>query len=117
MKISCADAITVITGRLCVSVDRLYALYNELTSDTLFTHQLVRAGRTCEPYVREQLPKLAEFLDCRDINPDTYKDVLRKARCVFGDSFDIEPFANWEQKNPIAELGEMLDSVRGGDAA
>src|SRR5579875_2554334 len=104
MKINCADAITMIAGKLCVSVDRLYALYNEFLDDNLYTHQLHRAGRFAQPIVRKQLPELAAYLDGRRITEDNWQLALNAARARFGDEFQIEkPGYAWQHIHPMHE--------------
>jgi hypothetical protein len=41
-------------------MDGVYDIYNFLTGDTLFTHQLPRAGRECQPWMEAQFPQLTE---------------------------------------------------------
>lgn len=55
-----SDILSVTTGRLVSSrhMDGIYELLNFLTGDTLFTHQLPRAMRECEPWLRSQFPYL-----------------------------------------------------------
>ena len=114
MKINCADAITLITGNLFCSVDRLYTLYNELTGDNLYTHQLPRAYRTCAPFIRKELPDLTASLRATyQANEDIafspeWEKVLVNAQKVFGDEFTVTPIANWEHVNPLEELTRMV---------
>ncbi len=55
------DILSVTTGHLVSPrrMDGLYDLLGWMTGDTLFTHQLPRAARECEPSLREQFPDLA----------------------------------------------------------
>jgi hypothetical protein len=107
MTINCADAITLITENLMVPVERLYTLYNAMTGDSLFTHQLPRAFRACEPAARAAFPRLTEFTDANPITTENYRDVLRKAIMVCGDAFEIEPLADWVVRDPIEEAQAM----------
>lgn len=113
MKVNCADAITLITGKLFCSVDRLYTLYNGLTGDNLYTHQLPRAYKACAPHVRKELPDLTASLRATyqaDENFEgggfspKWEKVLANAKKVFGDEFNVTPIANWEHINPLGEL-------------
>jgi hypothetical protein len=104
MKVNCADAMTMITGNLCVPVDRVYALYNEFLDDNLYTHQLPRAGRFAEPIVREQLPELAAYLAGRKITPENWQQEIAAAREEFGDEFTIQTAAQaWQHMHPLDE--------------
>lgn len=55
-----SDVLSVTTGRLVSyrHIDGVYDILNFLTGDQLFTHQLPRAGRECEPWLRTQFPQL-----------------------------------------------------------
>jgi hypothetical protein len=104
VKINCADAMTMIAGSLCVSVDRVYALYNEFLDENLYTHQLPRAGRFSEPIVREQLPELAAYLADRTITPENWQGEISAARERFGDEFEIQTAAQaWQHIHPLEE--------------
>jgi len=54
------DVLSVTTGRLVSSrhMEGIYELLNFLTGDNLFTHQLPRAMRECEPWLKTQYPQL-----------------------------------------------------------
>ncbi|MGN6724099.1 MAG: DUF7736 domain-containing protein [Marmoricola sp.] len=56
------DVLSVTTGRLVSPshIDGIYRILNFMTGDDLFTHELPRASRECEPHLREQLPELAK---------------------------------------------------------
>lgn len=55
-----SDILSVTTGRLVSSrhMGGIYEILNFLTSDQLFTHQLPRAMRECEPWLKTQFPRL-----------------------------------------------------------
>lgn len=55
-----SDVLSVTTGRLVSSrhMDGIYEILNFLTGDNLFTHQLPRAMRECEPWLKTQFPQL-----------------------------------------------------------
>lgn len=55
-----SDVLSVTTGRLFSSrhMEGIYEILNFLTGDNLFTHQLSRAMRECEPWLKTQFPKL-----------------------------------------------------------
>jgi hypothetical protein len=57
-----SDVLTVTTGRLVSNrhIDSVYDILNFLTGDELFTHQLPRASRECEPWLKAQYPQLFE---------------------------------------------------------
>ena len=55
-----SDVLSVTTGRLVSSrhMEGIYEILNFLTGDDLLTHQLPRAIKECEPWLRTQFPKL-----------------------------------------------------------
>jgi hypothetical protein len=57
-----SDVLMATTGRLVSSrhMVGVYEIYNFLTSDTLFTHQLPRAARECQPWLEAQFPQLTK---------------------------------------------------------
>lgn len=107
------DILTVITGRLVSPrhIEGVYDILNYLTADSLFTHQLPRAGRECEPYLRERFPDLAavevpeEFTD-----PDHVHRWLAEQVAAHGETREVEAMRDGihEYRNPIAEAEEMM---------
>ena len=112
MKLNCADVLTLITGRLFVAVDRLYTLYNGLTGDNLFTHQLPRAFRACGPVAKEQWPEIADTMSRLVIGPENYLAVLDQARKQWGDEFEMESLENWTTIDPLTEAVGMVGADR-----
>lgn len=55
-----SDILSVTTGRLVSNrhIEGVYDILNFLTGDNLFTHQLPRASRECEPWLKTQFPYL-----------------------------------------------------------
>ena len=55
-----SDILSVTTGRLVSSrhMEGIYDILNFITGDNLFTHQLPRAMRECEPWLKTQFPYL-----------------------------------------------------------
>ncbi len=112
MTITCADAITLITGKMCVPVERLYELYNGLTGDNLFTHQLWRAAKVCDPHARAHLP--AEFVKYADdaafmIDADSWEGIVAHIAGRYGDAFEIPPLADWQSIDPLTEAVGMME--------
>lgn len=57
-----SDVLSVTTGRLVSSrhMEGVYDILNFLTRDSLYTHQLPRAMRECQPWLRVQFPALMD---------------------------------------------------------
>lgn len=66
------DILSVTTGRL-VSPEHIggvYKILNWMTSENLMTHQLPRASRECEPFLKAQHPDLSEIVVPDSINSE-----------------------------------------------
>ena len=104
-----SDILSITTGRLVSNrhIDGVYDILNFLTGDDLFTHQLPRASRECEPWMRTQYPYLF------DDNPEVRKclngmgDYLK---AFPGDAAGIEAFVDSVRRTVCfpTELPEML---------
>lgn len=59
-EFSLGDVLSITTGRLLSErrIDGVYDILNWMTGDDLFTHQLPRAGKACQPWLVEQYPQL-----------------------------------------------------------
>lgn len=104
-----SDVLSVTTGRLVSSrhMEGLYDILNFLTGDNLFTHQLPRAGRECEPWLRVQFPMLMENSEGM---PERLADMDRRIEAVQRDR-DQTGFivAAWvEELRTSLGLPEML---------
>ena len=59
MKFNLGAVLSITTERLLCSIDDLYSILHHMTGDSLFTHQLPRAGKTCKKPLLAQFPQLA----------------------------------------------------------
>lgn len=122
------DVLNITTGRLVSDshIDGVYEVLNFMTGDDLYTHQLLRAMDECQPNITKQFPQLSSpaidadiaELDNRmgDINDPTKLKEIVAAWLVemvtkYGEFFEVEkmPIGSHEVKDPISELGEMVD--------
>lgn len=108
MKITCADAITMMAGKLLVDIGRLYELYNFLLNDNLMTHQLPQAKRKTDAYLRESLPAVAAYIDTAEYDKSKYKEYLANGVAILGDEFHIESMPNPPYIQLVTE--EIMDS-------
>ncbi len=106
MKINCADLLTIGTGILCVKMERVYELYNAMTGDNLFTHQLPRAFRAAQPAIVSQYPWLKEI---GEGNKATWQQWISEVKAAHGDSFEIQPLQDWKSVDPITEVAELFE--------
>jgi hypothetical protein len=115
-----SDILSITDGALVSTrhVEGVYDILNYMTGDNLFTHQLPRASEACQPVLLEQHPQLAgavfprwQFEQLRPIKE------LRQAFCDkwvadmkarYGETLPVAPLSEWEHKNPIEELADMI---------
>lgn len=118
-----AQVLTVMHPMMLCRMEGVYQILNFMTDEDLFTHQLPRASRACEPRLKEQFPHLAtdavrdeivafcETLtgdnDQRRVAIDAW---LSEKATVWGSEFDVQPLGYRESnpQNPVAELIEMV---------
>jgi len=112
VKFTTGEVISAGVGKLCCEMSCVYKILNYLTGDHLFTHQLPRAFKVCEVWVREQQPWLNE-LQIEDCTTETWRQWLNDAIGKYGEVFELEPLppGEWKSRDPIKEAVEMM----GGD--
>jgi hypothetical protein len=119
-----SDLLSVVPGAIVSTrhMDGVYDILNWMTRDDLFTHQLPRAARECEPHLLRQFPWLADAsMDTlegllENVGPD--KDA-RKAACdawwnaqarLHGEWHEVAriPQDDHDRIDPIAEAEAMM---------
>lgn len=107
--------LTVATARMLCEMDELYDILGHLTGETLFTHQLPRAGLAAREPVLNQHPQLREVQVPDDLHDEeTAKAWVAKQVEIYGAELPIAPLdpGVYDPKDPLAELFEMRDKVR-----
>ncbi len=122
--------LTITTGWLLTSspdggngIGQVYEILNWMTNDNLFTHQLPRACRECEPWLGRWFPELAaEGPHVESALDGVAKEGMDDAIVAYlfaaksrgcKDAYDVPriPRDDHDVKDPVSELVEM----RGGD--
>jgi hypothetical protein len=108
------EVLTALTGVMLCPIDDVYKVLNFLTGESLYTHQLPRAFRVCQPFVAQQHPDLAA-LDWSGVGPTTWRAWLDARVERFGPTRALSPMpaGMYERQDPIAEAAEMM----GGNAS
>jgi hypothetical protein len=121
------DVLSVITGRLVSErhMQGIYDILNWLHQDNLFTHQLPRACRDAEPWLRESLPQFygpdidAAISDMERRVAEVPKEPepvavvisawLAELAIKYGERFEVAPIPNSSElhRNPLEDLHEM----------
>ena len=121
-----SDILSVTTGRLVSTrhMNGVYEVLNFLHQDNLFTHQLPRASREAEPWLRETVPQLyGEEMDARvsgldevlkncnerKEREDACSNFWKMLALKFGEKIELSPIphANELHRNALSELEEM----------
>lgn len=107
--------ISIITGRFITKggIGDLYEILDWMTGDKLFTHQLPRASRMCEPILKDLYPELRniEFPDMTLV-PETdlageWLAWLDRQAEIHGEMIKIPKLLEYKHVDPISELVEM----------
>lgn len=99
--------LSVTTGRLLCSMDDLYGILNWMTGDSLFTHQLPRAGEECQGPLLAQHPDLAGIIVPKGLSgEETCRAWLAVQAARFGYSRMVAPLAEGKHAriHPLVEF-------------
>lgn len=108
---SLGAVLTVAGDRLMCEMGQVYEILNFMTGDDLFTHQLPRAAKECQPFLLKQHPWLSEYLPMQEqITCKTYKQFLDQCEKKWGKEIEVEslPANRHAFKDPIQELTDMV---------
>lgn len=98
----------------------VFKVLNFMTGDNLHTLQLLRAYNFCKDFIISQHPWVGELqndfdLYCQKLyeeDKDRFKELftetVNKYRDAYGDEFELTPISDWEKKDPVQELVEMV---------
>lgn len=105
------DILSITTGRLVSprKIGGVYDILNYMTGESLFTHQLVRASKTCKPELLRQHPQLADIDTSSICDPETAMKFLGEQKERFGAALSVQPLAEgvYTPCHPIQELVDM----------
>lgn len=106
------DVLSVTTGKLVspTKIRGVYEILNYMTGDNLFTHQLPRASRECEPELLRQHPQLRNVDSSGVHDPATAKAFLAEQKKRFGERLSVLPLPLGEHLtiDPLQELSAMV---------
>ena len=91
-------------------IEGVYDILNYMTGDTLFTHQLPRAGRECKPWLLRQHPQLNGVEYPEDPKPADPFEWLEAQCAIYGDMLPVDPIPadDHTRKDAVDELAEMI---------
>lgn len=106
-KFKIEEVLSAIKGVLLCDIGKVYEVLNFLTGDHLYTHQLPRACRVCQPEVYKQYPFL-EQIDLSGINRNNWKEGVAAIKSQHPNELELTPIESWQYKDPITEAEEMM---------
>lgn len=92
-------------------MDGVYDTLNFLTGDSLFTHQLPRAGRAVQPFVLDQHPQLALLAEAvKNVTAENWRAWLDEQIALYGETLELEPLpaSAWLTVDPLVEAEMMI---------
>lgn len=119
IEMTVGQLVTIGDGRLVCPIDEVYKVLSRAVGESLMTHQLPRAMRHLEPYIKKQCPWIEDGLPDLDIEEEDSNQVredkvfswLQKIADQYGYSHTIEySLDGWDRKNPIEEACDMVGS-------
>jgi hypothetical protein len=110
-QFSVAQILTITHGRLLCHIGGVYEILNWLTGESLMTHQLPRASRESEDWLRQQFPDLVE-IDVESVSIAGQEDVdtfLASLADQYGTFREVTPLPPGDHTSidPISELKMM----------
>lgn len=109
-----AAVISITDGHLVCEIGGVHELLDWMTGESLMTHQLPRASRECEPFLRAQHPELAAVRVPEGTDAwDKVEAFLRPLRETLGATVAVRPLPPAEHTSidPIDELSMMRPDV------
>jgi hypothetical protein len=96
------------TGILLCDIGGVYEIANFLAQDSLFTHQLPRAGRDAKPWLLESLPWLGG-LTLSEVTPENWRERLTFYSEKYGAAHELSPIPHAAElhRDPLEEAEEM----------
>jgi hypothetical protein len=85
---------------LMCDVSGLYTILNHMTGQSLYTHQLPKAGYAAAPVLREAFPTLAA-IDLSHVTKTNVWGVLEELMEVYGNSLECPKLEGWTYEDPI----------------
>lgn len=104
------EVLSAIYGILLCDIGKVYEVLDFVTGDSLFTHQLPRAGKQCQPLIEKQHPFLKE-IDLTGINPENWNERLVAIKAKYPNEIELIPVNEWQHVDRVKEAIEMM----GGD--
>jgi hypothetical protein len=108
------DILSITTEKLVSPrlINGVYDILNFMTGDNLFTHQLLRACRECQPYLLEKHPQLKD-VDANTVDNGNWRKWLEEQVAVYGECLPVSPIPKSVRRR--IDALEELESMVGQD--
>jgi hypothetical protein len=110
------DVLSISDGRLVSPrhMEGVYDILNFMTGDNLFTHQLPRALRVCQPALLWQHPQLANVDRETELTPETFLPWLAVQKRIYGETLPVQTLAaqKWVHVDPVLEAEAIIGKDR-----
>ena len=112
-RFSTAAIVTCALDRLVCPIKDVYELLGFMVREDLFTHQLPRASRASEPFLKKQCPWLNEINES-ECNEETVQRWLEDIERKFGKSHMIRrmPKRAWKHIGPLEEIIKIKSGIK-----
>lgn len=90
-------------------IGAVYQILNWMTDDNLFTHQLPRAGRECDPWLARWFPWYST-VNSSVVTRDNWREWLAEQVAAHGEYHEVPriPQDDHAVRDPVSELQEMM---------
>jgi len=104
---SLGQVLTITTGKILCSASEAKEILSYMTNDTIYTHQMSRALRECQPELLKQHPQLRDIVVPQLNSRDEYLEWLYELSEIHGKDLVVEPLMVHVHKDSVEELKEM----------
>lgn len=111
-KFHIGEVLTVSTGIMASlsGTDGVYKILSHMTGQGIYTTQIPRALKICQPAILEQHPQLAEETG-QGITKENVEAWVAERVALYGEYLEIEPLplGEYQKKDPVGEFIEMKE--------
>lgn len=105
------DVLSITDGRLMSPrhMDGVYDILNFMTGDSLYTHQIPRVAKECQPYLLQQHPQLAG-IKFGPVTKENFASLLEDLCAEYGEQLLVTKLPNHVHEfiDPMSELAEKV---------
>ena len=106
-----ATMISIISGRMFTSMEKLYDALNFLTQETIYTHQIPKILPPSAKHILKTYPELEDIGKDVIINSEEEAErFIKSLSQIFGNEFTLEPMSDEEYSHtdPFEDLKDLI---------